>query len=37
MFENVSTNQNVDPGSFQDTITNDIERWGFGLEVEHET
>ncbi len=37
MFENVSTNQDVDPSSLQDAITNVIERWGFGLEVEHET
>jgi hypothetical protein len=27
----------VDPGSLHDAITNVIERWGFGLEVEHQT
>ncbi len=37
MFENAQTNQDVDPGSLHDAITNVIERWGFGLEVEHQT
>ncbi len=37
MFENFRTNQDVDPHSLQDFITNVIERWGFILEVKHQT
>ncbi len=37
MFENVQTNQVVDPSSLHDAITNVIERWGFGLKVEYQT
>ncbi len=33
MFENVQTNQD----SFNDALTNVINRWGFQLEVEHQT
>jgi hypothetical protein len=34
LFESVRI---VDPSSLQDFITNVIERWGFGLEVKHQT
>jgi hypothetical protein len=37
MFENVQTNQDVDLNTLHDVIINVIERWGFGLEVEHQT
>jgi hypothetical protein len=37
MFENFRTNQDVDPHNLQDFITNVIERWGFRLEVKHQT
>jgi hypothetical protein len=37
MFENVQTNQIANPNNLHDAITNVIERWGFGLEVEHQT
>jgi hypothetical protein len=37
MFENAQTNQIVDPYSFNDALTNVINRWGFQLEVEHQT
>jgi len=37
MFENAQTNQDVDLSTFHDVIANVIERWGFGLEVEHQT
>jgi hypothetical protein len=37
VFENAQTNQGVDPSTFHDAIMNVIERWGFGLEVEHQT
>jgi len=37
MFENAQTNQDVDLSTLHDVITNVIERWGFGLEVEHQT
>jgi hypothetical protein len=35
MFKNVQTNQDVDPSTLHDAIKNVIERWGFGLEVQH--
>jgi hypothetical protein len=37
MFENVQTNQVVDLDNFNDALTNVINRWGFQLEVEHQT
>jgi hypothetical protein len=37
MFENAQTNQDVDLSTLHDAIMNVIERWGFGLEVEHQT
>jgi hypothetical protein len=37
MFENFRTNHNVDLHSLQDFITNVIERWGFRIEVKHQT
>jgi hypothetical protein len=37
MFENAQINQVVDPSSLHDAISNVIERWGFGLEVKHQT
>jgi len=36
MFENAQTNQVVDLDSFNDALTNVINRWGFQLETEHQ-
>ncbi len=33
----MQTNQVVNPYSFNDALTNVINRWGFQLEVEHQT
>lgn len=37
IFKNAQTNQDVDLSNLHDAITNVIERWGVGLEVEHQT
>jgi hypothetical protein len=36
MFENAQTNQVVDLDSFNDALTNVINRRGFQLEIEHQ-